>query len=390
MKQATTIEEPTAALAVVDKPTPLPVAEAKQTGPLTAQQARVVEVTDALAPAYQKASTLDMTDAEIDALMAPFPDNMIEIRPHDGLIYLPHIHISDRLNKVFKPGKWALVCRRHWLEGVTMYGEYVMLIRGCYVGESVGGHPYQPNNPKTNYSDTLESTAAEALRRIAGKRLSCGSQVWNPEYARQWCEKFAGRGADGKWFKRSGPSPAVAPPKTTTAAPPPPKPSPKPAETPADKKARWIALCTEAGGGNVSYATELFMEAGWLLPNEEAKDVSDTYIPKTKAEADRILNEIRKRSGTGEPPPVEPPAEAPPEEDEPWRSFPVPFGKHSGTALGELNKSTLFGFWANFEVTTEYNGKAKSEAQIAKDTAFREALDAAGEHYEFTKPEDKE
>ena len=101
-----------------------------------------------------------------------------------------------------------------------MYGEYVLVIRGCYVGESVGGHPYQPNNPKVNYSDTLESTAAEALRRIAGKRLSCGSQVWEPEYARQWCAKYAVQ-TGGKWHKRAAqetPKTPV-PPKFTKSAP---------------------------------------------------------------------------------------------------------------------------------------------------------------------------
>src|SRR6266496_3180169 len=106
---------------------------------LTPQTARVLEVTDALAPAYAKASTLELTDEEVDRLTAPFPDEAVEIRPHDGLIYLPHILISGRLNQVFKPGKWSLICRRHWLEGQTMYGEYVLVIRGCFVGESVGG-----------------------------------------------------------------------------------------------------------------------------------------------------------------------------------------------------------------------------------------------------------
>lgn len=187
----------------------LAVRTAEQTGiiPLkgkTAQELRVLEVSEALLPAYQRASTLELTEDEIKALMAPFADEFIEIRPHDGLIYIPHIHISDRLNQVLKPGKWALVCRRHWLEGGTMYGEYILLIRGCYVGESVGGHAYQPNNPKTNFSDSLESTAGEALRRIAGKRLSCGSQVWNPEYARQWVAKYAAQ-VRGRWEKRVNP-----------------------------------------------------------------------------------------------------------------------------------------------------------------------------------------
>lgn len=168
----------------------------------TSQQMRVIEVATALEPAYAKASTLELSDDEIEALMAPFPDNIVEIRPHDGLIYIPHIHISNRLNMIFKPGKWALVCRRHWLEGNIMYGEYVLLIRGCFVGESIGGHQYVSTNAKMNFSDALESTAAEALRRICGKRLSCGSQLWEPEYARQWQSRHAVQMRNGKWERR--------------------------------------------------------------------------------------------------------------------------------------------------------------------------------------------
>lgn len=300
--------------AKTDKTIPLPLVEAKG-GPLTPQQARAVEVTEALLPAYQKASTLEMTDAEIEAIMAPFPDSVVEIRPHDGLIYIPHIHISDRLNRVFKPGKWALVQRRHWLEGATMYGEYVLLVRGCYVGESIGGHPYQPNNPKVNYSDTLESTAAEALRRIAGKRLSCGSQVWNPDYARTWVDTYAKRGIDGKWFKKSNapaakpsPPPAAKPPPSAPAAPP--APAAK-AETAEEKKNRWLSLCVQAGGGRPEFARELFIEAGWIMDNEGIEAISDTHIPKTRADAAKILDEIKARAGVAEPPPENAPAEMP-------------------------------------------------------------------------------
>jgi hypothetical protein len=184
---------------------------------MSAQQARVQEVTDALAPAYLKASTLELSDAEIEALQAIFPDCAVEIRPHDGLIWIPHIHISNRLNKVFRPGKWATICRRHWVDRQTivpkvkgevpydistMYGEYVLVVRGCFVGESIGGHPYQPNNPKTNFSDALESTRAEALRRICGKTLGCGSQVWDPSYSREWVQKYAFQ-QHGKWQRKA-------------------------------------------------------------------------------------------------------------------------------------------------------------------------------------------
>lgn len=208
----------------------------------TSQECRVMEVSEALLPAYQKASTLELSDAEVEALMAPFPDEVVECRPHDGLLYIPHICVSDRLNRIFKPGKWALIRRREWFDGGTMFAEYVLLIRGAFVGESIGGHPFARNNPKINYSDVLESTAAEALRRICGKRLSCGSQVWNPEYCRQWEERFRVY-VNGKYGKRRPDAPKASAPVAPTAQQLSPQTAPKPAG-PAPANETFVPVCT--------------------------------------------------------------------------------------------------------------------------------------------------
>ncbi len=182
---------------------------------LTAAQARVEEVNAALAAAYEQASTLDLTEAEAARLMERFPDDAVEIRPHDGLLYLPHILIRRRLNEVFTPGKWSLIRRREWTQGNTIYGEYVLVIRGAFIGETIGGHEYVPTNPKVNYSDALESTAAEALRRIAAKLLSCGDQVWDPGYCRAflraWGEQYRDRDNKVKWRKLDAPRHAAGP-----------------------------------------------------------------------------------------------------------------------------------------------------------------------------------
>ncbi len=261
----------------VDKPKPLAVA------PRTATDMRVVEVSEALAPAYAKASTLELTDEEVAALTAPFPDSSVDIRPHDGLIFLSHINISDRLTKVFKPGKWSLVLRRHWLEQNIVYGEYILLIKGCYVGESIGGHPYQPNNPKVNYSDTLESTAAEALRRICGKRLSCGSQVWHKDYATKWVKDHAYQ-ANGKWLKNdyapSQPTPRAttvqnAPPASTVPVSSVPKPQPAPLTT-EQRKARLITALEPLR----PEALKVLVEEGVLMEGEDLVDISLTTIER--------------------------------------------------------------------------------------------------------------
>jgi hypothetical protein len=179
----------------------------------SAQDCRVDEVSASLTEAYRRAGTVPLTDVECAALMAPFPDEVVEIRPDgEGFLYISHIEISDRLNTVLKPGQWALICRRAWYDAVAkeVYGEYVLVIRGCFAGESVGANKYIPTNSRMNYGDCLEATAAEALKRIAGKRLSCGTQVWRPEYCRQWKEKYAAFGpvtrnntTKKEWYKRA-------------------------------------------------------------------------------------------------------------------------------------------------------------------------------------------
>lgn len=190
-----------------------PVASKPRTPLPTAKEMRVVEISSALAPAYGRAGTLELSEEEGQRLMEAFPNSMVEKRPHDGLFYIPHIHVSDRLTRVFGPGKWTMLRRWENIENNTIYAEWVMIIRGVYIGESVGAAQYHPNNPKQNYSDALESTRGEALRRIAAKYLACGSQVWDPSYCRGL------NNSSGSPQRQRLPEAADAPPQRTAAAP---------------------------------------------------------------------------------------------------------------------------------------------------------------------------
>lgn len=418
-------------------------AEASAPLPASAQQLRVYEVSEALAPAYQRASTLELTEDEINQLTAPFPDDVVEIRPNDGLIYLPHIFISNRLNKVFKPGKWALLRRREWFDEATqtIYGEYILLIRGAYVGESIGGHPYQPNNPKTNYSDALESTAAEALRRICGKRLSCGSQVWEPEYCRKWIKKNAmtkpGRDWKGRpvtvWSRKDN---QQEPPETSRGQAPSQDTTPakKAAAKPQQSVEQWLEVCRtklfRLLERNLSAAWQFAVMDGWILDNEEltsarcenifrgvdlSKSIEDNkpIVAQRHLEIMEGIQQIMDGEPNGEaqakfaavyvnsdgkvPEDGEQPSEGKqefpentqvprdpdagqPADDEWWRETPIHFGTNKGITLGELEKNTLYGWWANWE-PKPFKGRV-SEA----DRNFRKALDAAGEHYGFKAP----
>jgi len=73
---------------------------------------------------------------------------------------------------------------------------------------------------------------------------------------------------------------------------------------------------------------------------------------------------------------------------EDWYQFLVPFGKDKGCMLGELDKKTLFGWWANYQVETHWNGKPLGKERIEANRNFRVMLDHAGVFYKFEEPND--
>ena len=101
--------------------------------------------------------------------------------------------------------------------------------------------------------------------------------------------------------------PAAAPARTAAAAA-------APAESPEQRLTRFINACRVAGADSGETAAGLFIEMGWLLENEDLSALSVNRLPKTKNEADNILEEIRSRSGAvddvpgAEAPPAAPPA----------------------------------------------------------------------------------
>ncbi len=171
--------------------------------PNAVQQARTDSVSKMLDAAYMRASTLQLTPEESKALLADFPDDDVKggAKGKDGLLYIEHMSIRRRLLQVFGPGAWTMITRRLWTEvyatqkgeAVRVYAEVAMLIRGCFVGESIGAGSFFPNNPQQDYSDAAEAAESEALRRIAGKKLGVGLQVWNKAFCDGWKRRQGGR-----------------------------------------------------------------------------------------------------------------------------------------------------------------------------------------------------
>ena len=156
---------------------------------------------------YERAGTLELTKEESDALLEDFPDSAF--RPgaagKENLIYIEHADLRDRLNQVFGLGRWSLIPVRHWteefsyrgkdglVEGVKVYCEAVLIIRGAFVGSAIGDMDYYPKNLSTNYGDAYEGAKTAAFRRCA-KEFGIGLQAWR----KNWCEG---------WWARRGNAP---------------------------------------------------------------------------------------------------------------------------------------------------------------------------------------
>src|SRR5215471_2555450 len=180
---------------------PEPVVNGGQPPP-DAKALRTSHVGQLLGQAYLGASTLKLTKNETDRLTADFPDQAVEIRPHDGIIYIPHMVLRERLWEVFGPGQVAEICRERFMRADTneIAVDLVLMIRGVYATEAVGTAKFFANNPRTNFGDTVESAWSDGIRRCC-KRFYVGTQVWRPQYVRDWLEKYAVKRGD-KWFKR--------------------------------------------------------------------------------------------------------------------------------------------------------------------------------------------
>ena len=331
----------------------------------TESNSRQAEISEALKLAYAKAGLLKTTKAEAKKLTKPFPDGEIEIRP-DGFIYIPHIFLSDRLNRVFGPGACAIIPRYHKLDDETQIvtGEFVLLIRGCYVGESIGEKKF--DLLKDKYRDAVETARAEALRSICGKMISCGNQVWQPAFVARWKKKNAEtyRGVDNELYWRRKGSAGVekefsAPPERGGARR---EKESRVDSLPKDEadNLRHIMLqwvCSESSKSDVlRYAvSNSIIPAGGELENWpsdklavsefEVKKLSDEIVKFTKASA---------------------PSKG-------WQECVVPFGANKGTKLGEHSKREIRGYW-----------EAMKDASVVKaHPEFSEALQAAAKALKF-------
>lgn len=201
---------------------------------MTAAQAKVEAIADLTKSAYARASELKLTTEESEALQAEFPDEAFKpgAAGKTELLYIEHAFLRDRLNRVFGIGQWSIIPRSRWAEDYTftdrygktkeasrVYTEAMLLIRGCFVSESIGEMVYYKNNDSQNYADAVEGAKTAALRRCC-KELGVGLQAWKKDWCAGWWERH---NANREGAARQQPTTRIEHPRNqATTAPKPP------------------------------------------------------------------------------------------------------------------------------------------------------------------------
>ncbi len=389
----TKIEEPQGELPAIVK------------APITSAQAKIDAVASLTMSAYAKASTLTLTQEEVAALQADFPDEAFQpgAAGKESLIYIEHAHLRDRMNQVFGPGQWSIVPRNRWAEDFStgkgteasrVYVEAMLCIRGCFVAEAVGDMVYYKNNDSQNYGDAVEGAKTAALRRCA-KELGIGLQAWKKSWCQGWWDRRNGK---SKTPNRGTQREATGKPQGNQRETKP----PAPAQATEEQRQRWLGELKRRG----EYALGYCYDKGWLLPpsgpegdmtpGEPLETLDLRHVPVTKRQAAEILAELDSLLPVDQARELQDDGDLGPQNDEqehhkaPWYNFKMPFGKNQGAILGKLDKKYLFGLWANFVVEKEYNGKPKKPETIERDREFRVMLDQAGVFYEFEEPDNRD
>lgn len=384
--------------------------------------------------------------------------------------------ISDYIKKQLKPDKHFYMVPGSSKPSLNKEGaELILLPHGLvpdydYISgpqePPADGKPYQitvkcvlrsKSNPDSFAGSGIGSASSHITTRKEGRKPRqndiglCYNATFKMAQKSAMCAAVLNSTAASEFFTQDIEQDVAEPPPQTKAEyrketvsriqtpPPVAKPDYDTKETPAQRKERFLAKFK----GMESYAKELWVEMGIILPTEDFNDFPEDKVPATAKVVWDMVQEVKKRAGVSEPPAEEPPPSEPSptavrtcpncqstnyvemrsggkvwwkcsdcgrqgslekdaegrtvkqvmseitggeiEEDEEWRKFPMPWGKNAGVPLEDLEKNYLFGLWANYEVETMYKGKPKKAETVAKDKKFREMLDACGKHYEFTK-----
>lgn len=126
-----------------------------------------------------------------EVLGAKLLDEDIEIRPDDGMLYLPGVRYRLRLNEAFGLGGWGLRPKGEpKVNGNQVFYTGQLYCLGRFVAEAMGEGKWISSNPKSSYGTALESAKTDALTRCC-KDIGVASQLWDPSFTRRWKHDWA-------------------------------------------------------------------------------------------------------------------------------------------------------------------------------------------------------
>lgn len=135
-------------------------------------------------------------------LLAPVPRDEIEVRP-DGLPYWPEMRYRQRLTAAVGPGAWAIKAPEDRIrfdpEKNVIERSVALYIYGRFIGETIGEQQYFPENSEMTFATAAEGAKSNGLMRIM-KDIPVASELWIPEYSRQWVEEYC----EGVWCEGIG------------------------------------------------------------------------------------------------------------------------------------------------------------------------------------------
>lgn len=155
----------------------------------------IVQLAQETSP-YFGAGDLELTDAQVEACIAPFDDLQHDIKP-TGEVFVPQIQYRIRLNQVFRPGGWAMIPLSEPKAKVNTYTttitqKWIMIHKGRFVGEAWGEMDYNHKNANQTEATAIEGAKSNAVMRIC-KDLGMGSECWDKTFTTRFKKDFCVR-----------------------------------------------------------------------------------------------------------------------------------------------------------------------------------------------------
>jgi len=135
---------------------------------------------------YQGVATVTLNPDQVKQLQERMPEEAYDILP-TGEVYVSQVHYRRLMNKVFKPGSWALIpLGPYAMNENTITREYALVgPGGRFISEAIGESEYQPNNDRMTYASACEAVKSNALTRCC-KDLGIASECWDKRFCEEW------------------------------------------------------------------------------------------------------------------------------------------------------------------------------------------------------------